>query len=92
MLSDPNDPIDVTFNANEVDEKYTSTLNSRGSFTRIPFLFLLWPIAGAISSLGQAKGMRIDVGPEGSIRAQFAAQVLAAYGVTEKNSVFLHLP
>lgn len=91
-LADPNNPIDITFIADEIDVKAYSSLTSLGTVSRQPFLFATMPSAHGITSLAQAKGKRIDIGPSGSIRAEFSTQVLAEFGVTPENSTFLQLP
>ena len=90
-LSDPQDPVDVTFIGEPVSAREYPTVESLGTVGRVPFYFATLPGKPQLSSLDQAKGKRIEMGPVGSLRESFAREVLAQFGVTEANSTFLHL-
>ncbi len=92
LLADPNSPIDITFISDEVDANAYPRVNSLGTIARQPLLFATFPNARDVTTLSEARGRRIDVGPKGSVRASFAEQVLGEFGVTAQNSTILHLP
>ena len=92
FLADPSNPVDVTFLSEGVDPDDFPRVTSLGTIGLQPLLFGTLPGAHDITSLAQAKGARIDIGPPGSVRADFAAQVLAQFGITAQNSTFLNLP
>ena len=89
-LSDPLDPVDVTFIGEPVSAREYPTVESLGTVGRVPFYFATLPGKPKLGSLYEAKGTRIEVGPVGSLRESFAREVLAQFGVTEANSTFLH--
>jgi TRAP-type uncharacterized transport system substrate-binding protein len=91
-LEDPNDPIDITFIADEVNGSSYTNIDSLGTVARQPFLFATMPGAHDITSLAEVEGRRIDLGPEGSVRADFSRKTLEAFGITAENSTFLNLP
>lgn len=92
LLADPNSPVDVTFITEDVDAAQYANVNSLGTVSRLPYAFATWPTAHGITSLAGARGKRIDVGPVGSSRAAFAAEVLGQFGVTAQNSTFINVP
>ena len=92
LLADPDSPIEVTFITEDIDAARYPNVNSLGTVSRLPYAFATWPAAHGITSLAEARGKRIDVGPVGSSRAAFAEEVLGAFGVTAQNSTFLNVP
>ena len=92
FLADPENPVDVTFLSEGVDPDDFPRVTSLGTIGLQPLLFGAMPGSHAITSISDAKGARIDIGPPGSVRADFATQVLAEFGITESNSTFLNLP
>ena len=92
LLADPDSPIEVTFITEDVDASQYPEVNSLGTVSRLPYAFATWPTAHGITSLAEARGKRIDVGPVGSARAAFAEEVLGQFGVTAQNSTFLNVP
>ena len=92
LLADPDSPIEVTFITEDIDAARYPNVNSLGTVSRLPYAFATWPAAHGITSLAEARGKRIDVGPVGSSRAAFAEEVLGKFGVTAQNSTFLNVP
>lgn len=92
LLADPASPVDVTFIQDTVDAGQYPTVTTLGSVSRQAYVFATWPRSHGIDSLSEMVGKRIDVGPEGSIRAAFVTDLLAQFEVTRGNSTFLHLP
>lgn len=92
LLADPSSPVEVTFITEEIDAARYPHVNSLGTVFRLPYAFSAWPSAHGVTSLAEARGKRIDLGPAGSSRAAFAEEVLAQFGVTPENSTFLNVP
>jgi len=92
LLSDPSSPVDVTFVSESVDPANHPQVNSLGTVYRLPYIFATWPGGEGITSVADIRGSRIDVGPEGSVRADFVEAVLAQFGITADNTTFLYLP
>jgi TRAP-type uncharacterized transport system substrate-binding protein len=92
LLADPDSPIEVTFITEDIDAAQYPNVNSLGTVSRLPYAFATWPAAHGITSLAEARGKRIDVGPVGSSRAAFAEEVLGKFGITAQNSTFLNVP
>lgn len=92
LLADPNSPIEVTFITEDIDAAQYPNVNSLGTVSRLPYAFATWPAAHGITSLAEARGKRIDMGPVGSSRAAFAEEVLGKFGITAQNSTFLNVP
>ena len=91
LLADEDSPIEVTFITEAVEASQYPDVNSLGTVYRLPYAFLAWPAAHGATSLVEARGKRIDLGPAGSRRAAFAEEVLESFGVTAENSTFLNL-
>jgi TRAP-type uncharacterized transport system substrate-binding protein len=92
LLSDPDNPVDVTFVQDTVDAERYPTVTSVGTVSRQPYVFGTWPGSHGITSISQMRGLRIDIGPVGSIREVFLTQLFALFGVTQANTTFVHLP
>jgi TRAP-type uncharacterized transport system substrate-binding protein len=92
LLADPSSPVEVTFITEDIDAAQYPNVNSLGTVYRLPYAFATWPSAHGVTSLAEARGKRIDIGPPGSSRAAFAEEVLAQFGVTSENSTFLNVP
>ena len=92
LLADPDSPVEVTFITEDIDAAQYPNVNSLGTVSRLPYAFATWPAAHGITSLAEARGKRIDIGPLGSSRAAFAEEVLGKFGITAQNSTFLNLP
>ena len=92
LLADPESPIEVTFITEDIDAARYPYVNSLGTVSRLPYAFATWPAAHGITSLAEARGRRIDIGPVGSSRAVFAEEVLGQFGITAQNSTFLNVP
>jgi len=92
FLADPDHPVDVTFVGEAINPDDFPEVTSLGTVGLEPMLFGAVPGAYQIDSLAEAKGATIDLGPRGSVQAEFTAEVLAEFGVTSANSTFLHLP
>ena len=91
LLADPENPVDVTLMAGPVDARDYPTVKSLGTMTRQGYVYATWPQAESVTSLADVKGLQIDVGPEGSVKANFAKEVLAEFGVTPENTDFVYL-
>ncbi len=91
LLADPENPVDVTLMAGPVDARDYPTVKSLGTMIRQGYVYATWPQAEGVTSLADVKGLQIDVGPEGSVRANFAKAVLAEFGVTPENTDFVYL-
>ena len=92
LLADPDSPVEVTFITDDIDAAQYPNVNSLGTVSRLPYAFATWPAAHGITSLAEARGKRIDIGPLGSSRAAFAEEVLGKFGITAQNSTLLNLP
>ena len=92
LLADPNSSVQVTFISEAVDPAQYPNVDSLGTVFRLPYVFTTWPNAHGITSLAEARGKRIDIGPAGSSRAAFAEEVLSAFGVTAQNSTLINVP
>lgn len=92
LLADPNSPVEVTFVTEAVNAAQYPQVNSLGTIDRLLYAFVAWPAAHGMTSLAEAQGMRIDLGPAGSTRVAFAEEALKEFGVTAQNSTFLYLP
>lgn len=91
LLADPEDPVDVSLVAGSIDARDYPNIESIGTMSRQGYVFVKWPQAPELGSLADIRGLQIDVGPEGSVRANFATAVLAEFGVTPENTDFVHL-
>jgi len=91
LLADPENRVDVTLMAGPVDARDYPTVKSLGTMTRQGYVYATWPQAEGVTSLADVKGLQIDVGPEGSVKANFAKEVLAEFGVTPENTDFVYL-
>lgn len=92
LLADPSSPVDVTFVSESVDPAAYPQVDSLGTVYRLPYIFATWPAGESITSVADIRGSRIDVGPAGSVRADFIESVLAEFGITADNTTFLYLP
>ena len=91
LLADPESPVDVTLLAGSIDARDYPTVESLGTMSRQGYVFVTWPHVAELGSLADLKGLQIDVGPQGSIRADFATSVLAEFDVTPDNTDFVYL-
>ena len=91
-LADPDNPIDITFIAEEVDARRFPTVDSLGTVARNPFFFAALPGAQGIDAMPETRGAVIDIGPKGSVREAFAREVLAQFNVDDGNTTLLNLP
>lgn len=91
LLADPENPVDVSLVSGSIDARDYPNIESLGTMSRQGYVYVKWPQAPALGSLADIRGLQIDVGPEGSVRAKFAAAVLAEFGVTPDNTDFVHL-
>lgn len=92
FLADPENPVDVTFVSEGVDVTKYPSVTSLGTVALDPLIFGTMPGSHGIDTLTETRGSRIEIGPVGSVRAAFATEVLAQFGVTAKNSTFINLP
>ena len=92
LLADPQSPIDVTFLGEAINAQDYPTVNSLGTIGQRGVLFASTLGHHDITSIAQAKGGVIDVGPRDSVVAALITDVLAQYGITKGNTRFVNLP
>jgi len=91
LLADPQSPIDVTFLGETVKAQDYPTVNSLGTISRRGILFATTPGNHSITSLAQAKGGTVGIGPRDSMLESIAIEVLAEFGVTGDNTRLINL-
>ena len=92
LLADKQNPIDVTFVSENVTAHDYPTVESLGTIARRGVLFASTPGHHSITSLAQAKGGLIAIGPKESMMASIAIAVLAQYGITADNTRLINFP
>ena len=91
LVSDPDTPINAAFIAMSTDGKMYPDVTSVGTVARFPLVLLVSPDqAKSITNIRDLKGKRIEVGAVGTMRELNVTAILGQFGITEKNSTFLH--
>lgn len=91
LVNDPDSPINAAFIAMSANGREYENVTSVGTLASLPVVVLVTPSqAASVTSVRDLKGKSIEVGVIGSMREQTAIPLLRQFGITEKNSTFLH--